>query len=145
MIKAAYTLMFTLTCLGSFLVLPTHLHAQDARITVELNKLEPSDTGACRAFFLFRNGTDETYEAFELSVAVLDIEGRIDRLLTIDAAPLPVQRTTLKLFEIPDIGCDRLSELIVHEIPACKPQNADPVDCYSLTEWVSRTDVRLGQ
>jgi hypothetical protein len=119
--------------------------AQEARIAVELNKLEASDTGSCRAFFLFRNGTDATFEAFELSIAVLDTDGVIDRLLSIDAAPLPVQRTTLKLFEIPEIGCEKLSELIVHDIPACKPENADPVDCYGLVDWASRTNVRLGQ
>ncbi|MDA8586555.1 hypothetical protein N9L47_09865 [Rhodobacteraceae bacterium] len=120
-------------------------HAQDARITVELNKLEASETGSCRAFFLFKNGTEQTFEGFELSIAVLDTDGVINRLLSIDAAPLPVQRTTLKLFEIPEISCDRLSELIVHDIPACKPENADPTDCYGLVDWNSRTDVRLGQ
>lgn len=132
---------------GLILTLMTALPAaaQENRITVELNKLEASDTDACRAFFLFRNGTDATYEGFELSIAVLDTDGIIDRLLTIDAAPLPVQRTTLKLFEIPEIGCDRLSELIVHDIPSCKPENAEPVDCYGLVDWVSRTGVRLGQ
>lgn len=120
------------------------VYAQDTGVTVELNKLEVSETGTCRAFFLFRNATETTFEAFELSVAVLDTDGVIDRLLSIDAAPLPVQRTTLKLFEIPEIQCDRLSELIVHDIPACKPENADPVDCYGLINWVSRTDIRLG-
>ena len=127
------------------LVLSVGAHAQDNRITVELNKLEPSESGACRAFFLFRNGTNATFEGFELSIAVLDTDGVIDRLLTIDAAPLPVQRTTLKLFEIPKISCDRLSELIVHEIPSCKAENTNPMDCYALTDWVSRSDVRLGQ
>jgi hypothetical protein len=127
------------------LALATTVNAQSANITVELNKLEASDTGSCRAFFLFRNGTDQTYEAFELSIAVLDTDGVINRLLSIDAAPLPVQRTTLKLFEIPEISCDRLSELIVHDIPACKPENAEPADCYGRVNWVSRTDVRLGQ
>lgn len=129
----------------TFLCMPCLAAAQDTGITVELNKLEASDTAACRAFFLFRNSTETTFEAFELSIAVLDTQGVIDRLLTIDAAPLPVQRTTLKLFEIPEIGCDQLSELIVHDIPACKPENAEPVDCYGLVDWVSRTDVRLGQ
>ena len=124
---------------------PLTAQAQDNRITVELNKLEASDDGACRAFFLFRNSTRATYEAFELSIAVLDTDGVIDRLLSIDAAPLPVQRTTLKLFEIPEIGCESLSELIVHDIPACKAENAEPADCYGLVDWVSRTDVRLGQ
>lgn len=126
------------------LVFASQAAAQDRNITVELNKLEKSETGNCRAFFLFRNGTDQTLEAFELSIAILNTDGVIDSLLSIDAAPLPVQRTTLKLFEIPDIGCDSLSELIVHDIPACKPENAEPIECFSKIDWVSRADVRFG-
>ena len=39
-----------------------------------------------------------------MSLAIFDASGVIDRLLSIDAAPLPAARTTLKLFEIPDIA-----------------------------------------
>jgi len=138
-------LIHIMKSLAIWMAFATPAAAQVPLITVELNKLEASETGACRAFFLFRNGTDQTFEAFELSIAVLDTDGIIDRLLSIDAAPLPVQRTTLKLFEIPEISCDRLSELIIHDIPSCKAENAEPTDCYSLIEWVSRTNVRLGQ
>ena len=126
------------------LIVPGTVLAQDGRLGVELNKLEASENGSCRAFFLFRNGTEQTFEGFELSIAVLDTNGVIDRLLSIDAAPLPVARTTLKLFEIPEIGCDGLSELIVHDIPTCKPENAEPANCFDLVEWNSRAGVRLG-
>ncbi len=68
------------------------------QLVVELNKVEASDTGGCSAFFLFRNGTDNSFEGFEMSLAILDTNGVIDRLLSTDAAPLPVARTTLKLF-----------------------------------------------
>lgn len=118
--------------------------AQDARLSVELNKYETAEDGTCRAFFLFRNGIETSFEGFELSLAVIDQNGIIDRLLSIDAAPLPVARTTLKLFEIPEIACTDIAELIVHDIPACKPVNLDPVDCFALIDWKSRTDTRLG-
>ncbi len=125
--------------------LSTSAAAQESkRLTVEINKFEAADEGTCRAFFLFRNDTGQTFEGFELSIAVLDTSGVIDRLLSVDAAPLPVARTTLKLFEIPEIGCDAISELIVHDIPSCKPENAEPMDCYAIVDWISRTGVRLG-
>lgn len=47
--------------------------AQEARLGVELNKLE-SFEGGCRSFFLFRNRTDHEGSAFEMSLAVLDRE-----------------------------------------------------------------------
>ncbi|MCV2864507.1 hypothetical protein [Defluviimonas sp. WL0075] len=121
----------------------TSVAAQEGRLTVELNKFEPAEGGGCRAFFLFRNDTGLALEGFEMSLAILNAGGVIDRLLTIDAAPLPAHRTTLKLFEIPGLGCESISEILMHDIPACKPQNADPVDCYSFLALSSKTSARL--
>lgn len=116
---------------------------QENQLTVELNKFEDSDSGGCRAFFLFRNQTDFTLEGFEMSLAVLDTNGVIDRLLTIDAAPLPAARTTLKLFEIPDMTCGSISEILLHEVASCRPQNAEEMDCFSIINLVSRTSAAL--
>ncbi len=117
--------------------------AAEGRLTVELNKLEEADGGSCRAFFLFRNETGMSFEGFEMSLAILDRSGVIDQLLSVDAAPLPVARTTLKLFEIPSTGCSRLSEVLLHDVPVCKPENADPADCFALIDLVSRAPVPL--
>ena len=111
----------------------------DFRVARIVERIPPG----CRAFFLFRNDTDLALEAFEMSLAVLDAQGVIDRLLTIDAAPLPAHRTTLKLFEIPGLGCDQITEILMHDIPTCKPQNADPVDCYSFLALASKAGARL--
>ena len=118
-------------------------HAQEGSLTVELNKFEPGEGGGCRAFFLFRNDSGKAFEGFEMSLAILDGEGVIDRLLNIDAAPLPVARTTLKLFEIPEIGCDNISEILLHAIDTCKPQNEENTDCFPLVSLVSRTSAPL--
>lgn len=118
-------------------------YAQSAKLTIELNKFEDSDGQTCRAFFLFRNATDLTLEGFEMSMAILNTGGIIDRLLTIDAAPLPSNRTTLKLFEIPETSCAAISEILVHEIGVCKPQNEAEIDCFDIIDLVSRTDAIL--
>lgn len=115
-------------------------HAQS--LTVELNKLEDVETG-CQAFFLFQNGRAENLTDFEMSLAIMSPDGIIDRLLTIDAAPLPAERTTLKLFEIPDTQCANIGEILLHDIPACTPQNGEPLDCFSFLELDSRASAPL--
>lgn len=130
--------VLALTCFAT-----TSNAASNEKLTVELNKFEENDGGGCQAFFLFRNQTGLTLEGFEMSLAVLDTGGIIDRLLTIDAAPLPANRTTLKLFEIPEMSCGKISEILLHEIASCKPQNDDEIDCYPLLELKSRTDAAL--
>ncbi len=117
--------------------------AEGGILTVELNKFEVTETADCRTFFLFRNDTGKSFEAFELSLAILNTSGVIDRLLTIDASPIPVARTTLKLFEIPEMRCADISEVLLHEIEACKPQNEEPLDCFPLLDLVSRTSATL--
>ncbi len=111
-------------------------------LTVELNKLEDVETG-CQAFFLFQNDRPESLSAFEMSLAILSSEGIIDRLLTIDAAPLPAERTTLKLFEIPGAQCGEIGEILLHDIPACTPQNGVEQDCFSFLELNSRASAPL--
>ena len=117
--------------------------AQGGRLTVELNKFEQAEGGSCRAFFLFRNETGQSFEGFEMSLAILDQAGVIDRLLSVDAAPLPVARTTLKLFEIPETACAAVSEVLLHDVPVCKPENADQADCFALIDLVSRVPAPL--
>lgn len=117
--------------------------AQDGGLTVQMNKFEEAEGGGCRAFFLFRNQTGKTFEGFEMSLAVLDADGVIDRLLSIDAAPLPAARTTLKLFEIPGIACSAISEVLLHEISACRPQNEPEMDCFPILTLDSKTAAKL--
>lgn len=119
--------------------------AEDGKLSIELNKFEAGDGGGCKAFFLFRNQTGNSFEDFEMSLAILDGNGVIDRLLSIDASPLPVQRTVLKLFEIPEIDCTNISEILLHDLPACKPQNAEPMDCFPLLSLNSKTSASLAQ
>lgn len=122
------------------------------KLTVELNKFEPTEGGTdqsasgevgCRAYFLFRNETGVSFESFQMSLAIFDKEGVIDRLLAIDAAPLPVARTTLKLFDIPGLACADISQVLLHDIPACKPQNGAAMDCFPLITLQSRTPAAL--
>ena len=117
--------------------------AETGRLTVELNKAEEIEGGGCRAFFLFRNQTGKSFEGFEMSLAILDGKGVIDRLLSIDAAPLPGARTTLKLFEIPQIACADISEILLHEMTACRPQNEDEMDCFEILDLTSKTPAAL--
>ncbi|MBJ6372528.1 hypothetical protein [Sedimentitalea arenosa] len=129
--------------LAILLCLPGASWAAEGRLSVELNKFEEMESGDCRAFFLFRNDTETSFDGFEMSLAILDGAGVIDRLLSIDAAPLPVARTTLKLFEIPDTACGDISEILLHDLPSCKPQNAEEMDCFPILDLGSKTSAAL--
>ncbi|MEP2714924.1 hypothetical protein [Pseudophaeobacter sp.] len=122
---------------------PQLARAETGSLLVELNKMEEIEAGGCRAFFLFRNQTGKSFADFEMSLAILDGEGIIDRLLSVDASPLPVQRTTLKLFEIPAITCSNISEILLHDVTSCKPQNEAEMDCFPILTLGSRSSAKL--
>ena len=119
--------------------------APGGKLTVELNKFEDNGTGGCRAYFLFRNESGLSFDGFEMSLAIFDQAGIINRLLSIDAAPLPIARTTLKLFEIPDIVCTDIAEILLHDMPDCRPQNAEQMDCFPILALSSRAAAALVQ
>lgn len=124
-------------------IAPSKSLADSGHLLVELNKAEEIEEGGCRAFFLFRNQTGKSFAGFEMSLAILDADGVIDRLLSIDASPLPVQRTTLKLFEIPDIACSNISEILLHDVTSCQPQNEEEMDCFPILTLGSRSAIKL--
>lgn len=128
---------------GLLVTLPQYSRAETGPLLVELNKMEEIDGGGCRAFFLFRNQTGKSFSGFEMSLAILDGAGVIDRLLSVDASPLPVQRTTLKLFEVPEIACSNISEILLHDVTSCQPQNEDEMDCFPILTLESRAAARL--
>lgn len=113
------------------------------KLTVELNKFEDIAGGGCRTYFLFKNNTGASFEGFQMSLAIFNKDGVIDRLLSVDAAPLPIARTTLKLFEIPQTTCVNISQILLHDVPVCKPQNGENTDCYPIMDLSSKTAAPL--
>ena len=141
--KSGNFVWLTTLVLAMFCLMSPAFGQDSAKLTVELNKVEPSETGGCSAFFLFRNGTDNSFEGFEMSLAILDTNGVIDRLLSTDVAPLPVARTTLKLFEIPEIACSDISEILLHDMTSCRPQNGEEMDCFPILDLRSKAAASL--
>ena len=112
------------------------------RLNVELNKFE-AFAGGCRTFFLIRNPSEQAFTAFDMSLAILDRDGRIDRLLTVDAAPIPAGRTSLKLFEIADADCTAIGQVLLYEIGSCATAKETPGDCFALVDLRSRAGAPL--
>lgn len=135
--------LMTGLCAAALGIAASQATAQDGALTVELNKFEDAEGGGCQAYFLFRNDSGKSFEGFEMSLAILDTGGVIDRLLSIDAAPLPIERTTLKLFAIPEIACTDISEIVLHDMASCRPQNEDEADCFAFLNLSSKTDAAL--
>ena len=111
-------------------------------IGIELNKFE-NQANACRAYMVFRNTTDQTFEAFKLDMVMFDQEGLINRRLALDVAPLRADKTSVKLFDIEGLPCDDINQILINDVIECAASGEGNPDCVGLLETSSRNATAL--
>lgn len=134
--RLAFTLLLAALC-------ATPTLAQEAEpaaaLALELNALTPSDTG-CRVTFLATNrlGTELTRSAFE--IALFGAGGGIERLVSLDFKAMPEGKTRVLQFDIGELGCDKVSRVLINDVVACEGAGLDPKLCLAGLSTVSRLD-----
>jgi hypothetical protein len=108
-------------------------------LLLELNALTPSETG-CRVTFLATNklGTVLTRSAFE--IALFGAGGGIERLVSLDFKAMPEGKTRVLQFDIAEVGCDKVSRVLINDIVACDGEGLDPKVCFNGLTTLSRLD-----
>ncbi len=129
--------LFTAMKLG-----PPPALAQASGLSIELNKAEDFD-GGCMASFVFQNNLGATLDRFNLDLFLFDAEGVIVRRLTIDMAPLPNGKTRVAQFHLHNGACAELSRILVNDIPQCRAETGEPVDCLAGLAVSSRSAISL--
>jgi len=114
--------------------------AQVGGITVELNKLQPVKD-ACRAFLVTQNLTDTQFDSLQLDVVMFDDNGIVAKRLVVDIAPLSPGKTSLKVFDIDGLSCDKIGQLLLNNVVKCQDANGPRQDCLSLVRVSSRADI----
>jgi hypothetical protein len=111
-------------------------------LRIELNKLEPQE-GACRAYLVFNNHTSHSFSGLTLDLFLFDKKGIIAKRLAVDAAPLPADKTSVKLFDIEGLACNSVGRILVNDVLDCQDETGERQDCVALIEPASRSDVSL--
>jgi len=120
-------------------------HAQEAAptppggVTVELNRLEPRGD-ACRTYVLIRNESDTAYRSLKMDLFVLDAGGVVAQRLAVEAAPLAARKTTIKLFDVPGVGCDRFGRVLLNDVIACDADGPRD-DCLARISTATKSSV----
>ncbi len=111
-------------------------------VRVELNKLEPSD-GACRAYLLFENQSQHSFSGLTLDLVMFDTVGIIAKRVAVNAASLPADKTSVKLFDIEGLACEDIGRILVNDVFDCQADSGEVADCVSLIRPASRSNVSL--
>lgn len=107
----------------------TGVVAQDkSAISIELNKLEPLEA-SCRAYFVVRPEGSAEYKEFKMELLVFDTGGIIQKWLAIDAAPLRAGKTSVKLFDVSGVSCDKIGSILLNDVTACADGSGEIAGC----------------
>lgn len=114
--------------------------AQSPTLGLELNKLEAAGD-ACRAYLVLRNRTDDAFATLKLDLVMFDGDGIVARRLAVDAAPLPAGKTSLKVFDIAQLACPRIGQMLLNGVLDCAGAAGPYDDCLARLEPTARGDV----
>lgn len=106
-------------------------YAQAGGIEVELNKLE-NVNGACRAYLVTQNLTQSRFDSVSLDVVMFDNDGIVAKRLAVQIGPMAPNKTSLKVFDVNDLSCDDIGQLLLNDVLECRDDNGARDDCLSL-------------
>lgn len=129
-----------LFCALLLAVLPMLAAAQVGGVTVELNKLEQVDN-ACRAYLVTQNLTDIHFDSLQLDIVMFDNDGIVAKRLAVEIAPMAPGKTSLKVFDIAGLPCDKIGQLLLNDVIQCRDDKGVRTDCLSLVRVSSRDKV----
>jgi len=111
--------------------------AEEPKVTVELNKLEPHND-ACRAYLVIKNSAGIAFDALKLDLVMFDVEGIVLRRLAVETAPLPAGKTSLKVFDMDRLPCEEVGRVLLNDVIACSDSSGTRSDCLAIIEQSSR-------
>ena len=132
------------------LSLPHVARADDAPLlTLELNKMEaiPAANGAapgCRAYLVANDPEGgPKFDALRLDLVLFGTDGVISRRIALDVGPVAPGRVQVRPFELRDVPCDSLGQILVNDALICKVGGADQTDCLDRVKTASRVSTKL--
>ena len=144
--KSVYAVAATLVLIAASLFQLQEAKAQQEQesITVELNKLEPSDKG-CRAYIVISNTSSTAYDAFKLDLVMFKTDGIIGRRFALNLAPMRPSKRAVKLFDLDDKKCEDIGSFLVNDVMECRVGDQANQDCLARLKVSSLTKVDISK
>jgi hypothetical protein len=135
---------------ASGFLLPSLAYAQEApSLTLELNKLEPVQAAAgaaagCRAYLVASDPEGgPKVDTLRLDLVLFGTDGVIARRIALDVGPVQPGRMQVRPFELRDLACDSIGQILVNDALICKIGGVDQTDCLDKLRTTSRVTTKL--
>lgn len=119
------------------LVFGASAHAQSGNFELELNTAADVPQ-ACRLTFVATNGTGVALTSTSYEVAAFDSKGVVSSILVLEFGELPLNKTRVVQFDLPNLACADLSRILVNGQDQCKSASGDQDVCMKALSASSR-------
>lgn len=123
-------------------LLPLASQAQEGRVLLELNKLEPAGE-ACRSYVVLQNRSGTAFQTLKLDLVMFDQDGVVAKRLALETAPLPADKTSLKVFDIGGMACEQVGRILLNDVLDCAGTEGPKEACLSLIDVSARGELSL--
>lgn len=142
MVKFVMWLGLSLLLSMSFFQAPALAEADKRTVQIELNSLQPHD-GSCRAHLVLENRTQTAFETLKLDLVMFDLDGVVARRVAVETAPLPADKTRLKVFDIDGLACEDIGRVLLNDVMTCADSSGERHDCLAFTATSARGAVQF--
>ncbi|OIQ44236.1 MAG: hypothetical protein BM558_08715 [Roseobacter sp. MedPE-SW] len=109
---------------------------------LELNAVQDSGT-ACRLTFLVRNETGQVIDQSIFETVIFDKSGGVQSLSLFDFRELPTNRPRVRQFELPDMACETVGQVLINGANSCRVDGVESEICEKTLSLSSRLTVEL--
>ncbi len=137
-------LAFGVFLLGAVPVAPWAQTAEETRptLSLELNAVQDAG-GACRLTFLVQNETGIEIDKAVFETVIFDTSGGVVSLSLFNFRDLPAARPRVRQFELRDIACDTVGQVLINGANSCVVDGAENAVCDTALLLSSRLAVEL--
>lgn len=112
--------------------------AERAGVSAELNKMEVHGN-ACRAYLLLINKSGTSFESLKMDLVMFDVDGVIIKRLIVQAAPMPIGKTSVKAFDMANQPCNDISRVLMNDVLECVDSSGPRKDCLGMVSTSTRS------
>ena len=136
-----FTTLLALTALANPLQAEETANAAPA-LSIEFNSALQLE-GTCRLTFFVENGMGTPISGLSLEAVLFTTQGTVERLTLFDLGDLPQGRPRVRQFDVPDLQCDTIGQILINGLSTCEGNGLTPATCLDSMTLKSRTDLEL--
>lgn len=115
-------------------------HAQDAKLDIELNSIALRND-SCEVYLRVRNQLPVGFDVFKIDLAFFDRSGIINDRSLVELGPLRASKTSLHVFQMPEMDCGNVGEVLLNDVTECTPSDGSSVDCLGIVTLSAKGDI----